>query len=70
MSSPMRTVRRRRPKLYWAQRDGFMWPGLHTWILGRHVRILPIPATAWSRVCRLQEHPSRLDRIRLWVMPR
>lgn len=69
MSSPMRTITRR-PKLYWAQRNDFMWPGLHTWVRGRHVRVLPWPATRWTRQCRRQQHPSRLARLRLWLLPK
>lgn len=69
MSSPMRTISRR-PRIYWAQRNGFVWPGLYTWIAGRHVRVLPIPATPWARLSRLEWHPRRRDRIRLWVLPK
>lgn len=68
MSSPMRTVSRR-PKLYWAQRDGFMWPGLYTWISGRHIRLLPIPATSNARASRRRQYPSLRARLRLWLLP-
>lgn len=68
-ASPMRTLRRRRPKLYWAERQRFMWPGVFMWIGHRRVRVVPMPATRWTRECRRRQHPSRMARLRLWVMP-
>lgn len=45
-ASPMRSlVRWRRLRIYWADRDVFLKPGVHVWIGPRfgHLRILPAP---------------------------
>lgn len=39
-------------RVYWARRQGFLYPGLIVWARGRHWRVLPIPATRWARRCR------------------
>lgn len=45
-SAPMRQLM---PRVYWADRRNFVYPGIHVWMFGDHWRVLPVPRKRGAR---------------------